>query len=54
MTGSTPLLIDDIDCEILAELQSSHTRTFRTDLDGATCFDLDGKTVRTEPLCGER
>jgi len=40
--------------EILAELQSSHTRTFRTDLDGATCFDLDGKTVRTEPLCGER
>ena len=37
--------------EILAELQASHTRTFRTDLNGAACFFLDGKTVRPEPLC---
>jgi competence protein ComEC len=40
--------------EILAELQSAHTRTFRTDIDGATCFVLDGRTVTTEPLCSER
>jgi len=37
--------------EILAELQASHTRTFRTDLNGATCFLLDGKSVIPEPLC---
>ncbi|WP_263350895.1 ComEC/Rec2 family competence protein [Acidicapsa acidisoli] len=39
--------------EILSELQASHTRAFRTDLDGATCFLLDGKTVQTEPLCSQ-
>jgi competence protein ComEC len=37
--------------EILAELQAAHTRTFRTDLDGATCFVLDGASVTAQPLC---
>jgi competence protein ComEC len=39
--------------EILAELQAAHTRTFRTDLDGATCFLLDGQSVIAQPLCLE-
>jgi competence protein ComEC len=39
--------------EILAELQAAHTRTFRTDIDGATCFVLNGKTVTAEPLCSK-
>jgi competence protein ComEC len=41
--------------EILAELQAAHTRTFRTDLDGATCLFLNGETggqsVTAQPLC---
>jgi competence protein ComEC len=41
--------------EILAELQSSHTRTYRTDTDGATCFLLNGKagwnSVMPDPMC---
>jgi competence protein ComEC len=40
--------------EILAELQSAHTRTFRTDTEGATCFLLDGKTVTADPMCRQR
>ena len=43
--------------EILAELQATHARTFRTDLDGATCFFLDGdsgaQSVTVQPLCKE-
>jgi competence protein ComEC len=38
--------------EVLEELQAAHVRTFRTDLDGATCFRLDGKTTAPDPDCG--
>jgi len=38
--------------EVLEELQAAHVRTYRTDLNGATCFRLDGKTVAPEPACG--
>lgn len=37
--------------EVLQELQSAHIRTFRTDLDGASCFLLDGQSVTAGPLC---
>jgi competence protein ComEC len=37
--------------EVLAELQSAHAHTFRTDIEGATCLVLDGKTVSADPMC---
>ena len=37
--------------EILAELQAAHTRTFRTDIDGAVCLLLDGQSVAADPMC---
>jgi hypothetical protein len=37
--------------EVLAELQSAHARTFRTDIEGGTCFLLDGKSVSADPMC---
>jgi len=40
--------------EVLEELQSARIRTFRTDLNGATCFRLDGKTTALDPGCGWR
>ena len=40
--------------EVLAELQSAHVRTFRTDINGATCFRLDGKIAAQDPGCGSR
>lgn len=40
--------------EVLEELQAANIRTFRTDINGVTCFRLDGKTVSAEPLCGRR
>jgi competence protein ComEC len=40
--------------EVLDELQAAHIRTLRTDLNGATCFRLDGKTAAWEPDCGWR
>jgi competence protein ComEC len=40
--------------EVLEELQAAHIRTFRTDINGATCFHLDGKTAALEPGCGWR
>ena len=40
--------------EVLAELQAANVRTFSTDINGATCFDLDGKTAVAEPNCGQR
>ena len=40
--------------EVLAELEAAHTLTFRTDIDGATCFVLDGKTATTDYACGWR
>jgi len=39
--------------EVLLELQSAGVRTFRTDLDGATCFRLDGATGVAELPCGQ-
>ena len=38
--------------EVLAALQSAHVRTYSTDIDGATCFHLNGRDVTSEILCG--
>ena len=38
--------------EVLAELQAAKVRTFRTDINGAVCFLLNGKTTAPEPNCG--
>ena len=40
--------------EVLDELQSSEVRTFRTDINGASCFVLDGKAVTEDLQCGWR
>jgi competence protein ComEC len=40
--------------EVLEELQAAHIRTFRTDINGATCFRLDGKAVTPDPSCGSQ
>jgi competence protein ComEC len=37
--------------EVLEELQRAHVRTYSTDIEGARCFRLDGKTVAPEPSC---
>jgi competence protein ComEC len=37
--------------EVLAELQQARVRTFSTDIQGATCFRLDGKTASAEVSC---
>ncbi|MDR3775170.1 MAG: ComEC/Rec2 family competence protein, partial [Terracidiphilus sp.] len=37
--------------EVLEELQAGKVRTLRTDLNGATCFRLDGKTVAPDLAC---
>jgi competence protein ComEC len=37
--------------EVLEELQQAHIRTYRTDIEGARCFRLDGKTVAPEASC---
>ena len=37
--------------EVLAELQRARVRTFSTDIQGATCFRLDGKTTSAEVSC---
>ncbi|MGC1422159.1 MAG: ComEC/Rec2 family competence protein [Terracidiphilus sp.] len=38
--------------EVLAELQASHVRTLSTDINGASCFELDGSNVRASGFCG--
>jgi competence protein ComEC len=38
--------------EVLGALQAAHVRTFSTDINGATCFTLDGKNVETQAFCG--
>jgi competence protein ComEC len=38
--------------EVLAALQASHVRTFSTDINGTTCFALDGRSIRAEAFCG--
>jgi len=40
--------------EVLEELQEAHARTFRTDIGGASCFLLNGKTVTPDFECGWR
>ncbi|MGD0737482.1 MAG: ComEC/Rec2 family competence protein [Terracidiphilus sp.] len=40
--------------EILAELQAANVRTYRTDLNGAVCFQLNGKSVSADPECGRQ
>jgi competence protein ComEC len=40
--------------QVLEELQSAHVRTFRTDIDGASCFLLDGKSGAADLQCGWR
>jgi competence protein ComEC len=41
--------------EVLEELQAAHVRTYRTDINGATSFRLDGKEVIPEsPFEGQR
>jgi competence protein ComEC len=40
--------------EVLEELQSAKVLTIVTDLNGASCFQLNGKTVALEPFCDER
>lgn len=37
--------------EVLEALQAAHVRTYRTDLNGATCFTLNGASVITDPFC---
>lgn len=38
--------------EVLAKLEAAKARTYATEVDGATCFSLNGKSVTAEPLCG--
>jgi competence protein ComEC len=37
--------------EVLEELQDAKVRTLRTDIHGAVCFRLDGKTLNPDPDC---
>ena len=38
--------------EVLEELQAAKAHTYSTDVNGAMCFDLNGKSVSAQPLCG--
>ncbi len=38
--------------EVLEELQAAHVRTFRTDIQGLSCFVLNGKTATGTVGCG--
>lgn len=38
--------------EVLAALQAAHVRTLSTDVDGASCFELDGNSVKASAWCG--
>jgi len=38
--------------EVLDALQAAHVRTFSTDINGTTCFALNGKSVKAEAFCG--
>ncbi len=40
--------------EVLEELQTAGVRTWVTDIDGTTCFRLDGQTTSTVPCDGTR
>lgn len=39
--------------EVLAELQNANVRTYSTDINGASCFALNGNTVVPDPLCAD-
>jgi competence protein ComEC len=38
--------------EVLEALQAAKVHTFSTDINGAVCFQLDGKTVSADAACG--
>jgi competence protein ComEC len=38
--------------EVLQALQAAHVRTYSTDINGAACFLLNGKSVSPDPACG--
>jgi competence protein ComEC len=40
--------------EVLEELQAAQVRTFSTDINGAACFRLDGRTAAQDYNCGWR
>jgi competence protein ComEC len=40
--------------EVLEELQAAKVRTFSTDINGITCFRLDGKSVAPEASCSRQ
>jgi competence protein ComEC len=40
--------------EVLGELEAAKVGTFSTDINGATCFRLDGKTTTPDLACGWR
>jgi competence protein ComEC len=40
--------------EVLEELEAAKVRTFSTDINGASCFRLDGKTTTPDLGCGWR
>ena len=40
--------------EVLLELQAAGVRTFSTDIHGAACFRLDGKSAQPDPSCMNR
>jgi competence protein ComEC len=40
--------------EVLEELQDAHVRTLRTDIHGAVCFRLNGKTLVADPQCSSQ
>jgi competence protein ComEC len=37
--------------EVLKALTAAHVRTFSTDIHGAVCFRLDGRSTTAEPSC---
>lgn len=39
--------------EVLQRLQAAGVRTYSTDINGAACFSLTGRTVLPDPFCGE-
>jgi competence protein ComEC len=40
--------------EVLSELEQAQARTYRTDISGASCFVMDGKTATPDYTCGWR
>src|SRR5262249_4537032 len=38
--------------EVLAALQAAHVRTLSTDINGTSCFTLNGESVEAEAFCG--